>query len=147
MHKTAARLTALLALSLALGACGRESPTTLGSAATLQGQATGLTATFDSTGAWDTGFTGRITLRNPGPSAIQGWTLKFKFNGTAAAGSSVWGAGGAISRDSSGLYTVTPNSWGGATIPAGGSVTIGYDGSGQLSGVNTCTLNGASCSG
>ncbi|PTA68543.1 cellulose binding domain-containing protein [Deinococcus arcticus] len=138
-------LTALLSLAACSQGPEPGSPQTTRSA--LQGQATGLTATFDSTGAWDTGFTGRITLRNPGPSAIQGWTLKFKFNGTAAAGSSVWGAGGAISRDSSGLYTVTPNSWGGATIPAGGSVTIGYDGSGQLSGVNTCTLNGASCSG
>ncbi|MBZ9751585.1 cellulose binding domain-containing protein [Deinococcus sp. HMF7604] len=145
MHKTAARFTALLALTLALGSCGTQAP--VAHQATLQAQATGPTATFDSTGTWDTGFTGRITLTNPGPSAITGWTLKFKFNGNAAAGSSAWGAGGSITKDSSGLYTITPNAWGGATIPAGGSVTIGYDGSGQLTGVNTCTLNGASCAG
>ncbi|MBZ9713579.1 glycosyl hydrolase family 18 protein [Deinococcus multiflagellatus] len=146
MHKTAVRITALLALTLALGACGREGPAAQ-SGPRLQAQATGPSATFDSTGAWDSGFSGRITLSNPGPTAIQGWTLKFKFNGNAAAGASVWGAGGSISKDSSGLYTITPNTWGGATIPAGGSVVINYDGTGQLTGVNTCTLNGAGCSG
>ncbi|WP_328774761.1 cellulose binding domain-containing protein [Deinococcus aquaedulcis] len=139
----------LLTALLALAACSQVPNPGVPQATrpALQAQATGLTATFDSTGAWDTGFTGRITLRNPGTTAITGWTLKFKFNGNAAAGASVWGAGGSIAKDSTGLYTITPNSWGGATIPAGGSVTIGYDGTGQLSGVNTCTLNGASCSG
>ncbi|MVN89455.1 chitinase [Deinococcus sp. HMF7620] len=136
---------ALVSVTLLLGSCGTQAP--VAHQATLQAQATGPTATFDSTGTWDTGFTGRITLTNPGPSAITSWTLKFKFNGNAAAGSSAWGAGGSITKDSSGLYTITPNAWGGATIPAGGSVTVGYDGSGQLTGVNTCTLNGASCAG
>ncbi|MBZ9711951.1 chitinase [Deinococcus multiflagellatus] len=141
------RVAALVSLALVLGACGSQTPQVAGRQPVLQAQATGPTATFDSTGAWDTGFTGRITLRNPGTTPITGWTLKFKFNGNAAAGASVWGAGGSISKDSSGLYTITPNSWGGATIPAGGSVTIGYDGTGQLTGVNTCTLNGTSCAG
>ncbi|WP_369409098.1 cellulose binding domain-containing protein [Deinococcus arboris] len=143
------RTRLLLTALLALAACSQTpDPGVTGAQdSLLQVQATGPTATFDSTGTWDTGFTGRITLTNPGPSAITGWTLKFKFNGNAAAGSSAWGAGGSITRDSSGLYTITPNAWGGATIPAGGSVTIGYDGAGQLTGVNTCTLNGASCAG
>ncbi|MFC6663273.1 Ig-like domain-containing protein [Deinococcus multiflagellatus] len=146
------RIRSLLVLtaSLALAACSQlpgPSAPAAQSGPRLQAQATGPSATFDSTGAWDSGFSGRITLSNPGPTAIQGWTLKFKFNGNAAAGASVWGAGGSISKDSSGLYTITPNTWGGATIPAGGSVVINYDGTGQLTGVNTCTLNGASCSG
>lgn len=142
----------LLTLALVLAACDGQAPpaaqTGTPTAASLGAQAvSGPTATFNATSQWDTGFSGRITLSNPGTAAIQGWTLKFKFNGNAAAGSSVWGAGGGISKDSSGLYTVTPNTWGGATIPAGGSVVVNYDGSGTLSGVNTCTLNGAACSG
>ncbi|MDK2012008.1 MULTISPECIES: glycosyl hydrolase family 18 protein [unclassified Deinococcus] len=147
MPKTALNLSALLSAALLLGGCADQAAPTATRAPHLSTLATGPTATFDSTGAWDTGFTGRITLSNPGTAPITGWTLKFKFNGNASAGSSVWGAGGSITKDSAGLYTITPNSWGGATIPAGGSVTIGYDGTGQLSGVNTCTLNGAPCSG
>ncbi|GGS01555.1 Ig-like domain-containing protein [Deinococcus sedimenti] len=137
----------LLTAALLLGGCADQTAPTARTTPALTAQATGPTATFDATSQWDTGFSGRITLTNPGTTPITGWTLKFKFNGNAAAGSSVWGAGGTITRDSAGLYTITPNTWGGATIPAGGSVTVNYDGTGQLSGVNTCTLNGAACSG
>ncbi|MFC4638191.1 glycosyl hydrolase family 18 protein [Deinococcus hohokamensis] len=105
------------------------------------------TATFSTSSSWDSGFNGVITLKNPGAAAVKGWTLTFKLAGNATITGGVWGAGGAVSRASDGSYTVTPNSWGGDTIPAGGSVTVQYGGSGTFSGVTGCILNGQPCDG
>ncbi|SMB95073.1 glycosyl hydrolase family 18 protein [Deinococcus hopiensis] len=142
----------VLSAGLLLAACNGTTPnvTTQKSAdsSTLQAQAsTTPTATFSTSSAWDSGFGGVITLRNPTATAIKGWTLKFRFNGNAALTGTPWGAGGAVSKDSTGLYAITPNTWGGDTIPAGGAVTVSYDGTGTFSGVNTCTLNGNPCDG
>ncbi|ADV68760.1 chitinase [Deinococcus maricopensis] len=128
-------------LALSLAACTQ---TTTPSA--LHGQATSATATFSTSSSWDGGFNGVITLSNPTSTPLTTWTLKFKFNG-AASTTSVWGAGGSVTTASDGTVTITPNTWGGSTIPANGSVTVNYGGSGTYSGVNTCTLNGAPCSG
>ncbi|SMB79234.1 chitinase [Deinococcus hopiensis] len=146
------RLGSILALGLLLSACGQENTAQVSSTrsggSALQAQAsTTPTATFSTSSAWDSGFGGVITLRNPTATAIKGWTLKFRFNGNAALTGTPWGAGGAVSKDSTGLYAITPNTWGGDTIPAGGAVTVSYDGTGTFSGVNTCTLNGNPCDG
>ena len=144
------RLGLLLSAGLLLAACNGTEPQVTGQGApksTLQAQSTTPTATFVATSQWDSGFNGRITLTNPTSTAIKGWTLKFKFNGNATISGGVWGAGGSVSRASDGTYTILPNTWGGDTIPAGGSITVDYGGSGTYSGVNTCTLNGAACSG
>ena len=140
----------MLVLGLLLSACSQEpsvSPASTTAGSSLQAQATTPTATFSTTSAWDSGFNGRITLTNPTAAAIKGWTLKFKFNGNATISGGVWGAGGSVSRASDGTYTILPNTWGGDTIPAGGSITVDYGGSGTYGGVNTCTLNGAPCDG
>ncbi|WP_052303283.1 cellulose binding domain-containing protein [Deinococcus maricopensis] len=136
--------TTALTLALTLAACA-QSPGTPGTSA-LHAQATSATATFSTSSSWDGGFNGVITLSNPTSTPLTTWTLKFKFNG-AASTTSVWGAGGSVTTASDGTVTITPNTWGGSTIPANGSVTVNYGGSGTYSGVNTCTLNGAPCSG
>ncbi|WP_170928720.1 cellulose binding domain-containing protein [Deinococcus hopiensis] len=144
------RLGSLLVLGLRLSACSTTPEATAQKTpgqSGLQAQAsTTPTATFSTSSAWDSGFGGVVTLRNP-TAAIKGWTLKFRFNGNAALTGTPWGAGGAVSKDSTGLYAITPNTWGGDTIPAGGAVTVSYDGTGTFSGVNTCTLNGNPCDG
>ncbi|WP_406155761.1 cellulase family glycosylhydrolase [Streptomyces canus] len=93
-------------------------------------------------GEWQGGFQGEIAVRNTGTSAVSGWKLAFTFaNGQTV--STMWGGTAA---QSGGSVTVTPASYTN-TIPAGGSVTVGFIGS--KGATNTApsafTLNGASC--
>jgi mannan endo-1,4-beta-mannosidase len=93
-------------------------------------------------GEWQGGFQGEIAIRNTGTSAVSGWKLAFAFaNGQTV--SNMWGGTPA---QSGGSVTVTPASYTN-TIPAGGSVTVGFIGS--KGATNTApsafTLNGAAC--
>ncbi|MCX4852327.1 cellulase family glycosylhydrolase [Streptomyces canus] len=93
-------------------------------------------------GEWQGGFQGEIALRNTGTSAVSGWKLAFTFaNGQTV--STMWGGTAA---QSGGSVTVTPASYT-HTIPAGGSVTVGFIGSkGATNTAPTAfTLNGAAC--
>ncbi|MCP2170140.1 glycosyl hydrolase family 18 protein [Goodfellowiella coeruleoviolacea] len=99
-----------------------------------------VTATFEKTQSWDTGWEGRYTIRNSGSAELSGWRLTF----TLGSGSvtSAWDA----QLSSSGTeYTFANLSWNG-TIPAGGSASFGFNASGT--GTPTgCALNGVSCDG
>lgn len=93
-------------------------------------------------GEWQGGFQGEIAIRNTGTSAVSGWKLAFTFaNGQTV--SNMWGGTAA---QSGGSVTVTPASYT-QTIPAGGSVTVGFIGSkGATNAAPTAfTLNGAAC--
>jgi mannan endo-1,4-beta-mannosidase len=93
-------------------------------------------------GEWQGGFQGEIAIRNAGTSAVSGWKLAFAFaNGQTV--SNMWGGTAA---QSGGSVTVTPASYTN-TIPAGGSVTVGFIGSkGATNTAPTAfTLNGAAC--
>lgn len=93
-------------------------------------------------GEWQGGFQGEIAIRNTGTSAVSGWNLAFTFaNGQTV--SNMWGGTAA---QSGGSVTVTPASYT-QTIPAGGSVTVGFIGSkGATNAAPTAfTLNGAAC--
>ncbi|MBW8820136.1 MAG: cellulase family glycosylhydrolase [Streptomyces sp.] len=93
-------------------------------------------------GDWQGGFQGEIAIRNTGTSAVSGWKLAFAFaNGQTV--SNMWGGTAA---QSGGSVTVTPASYT-STIPAGGSVTVGFIGSkGATNTAPTAfTLNGAAC--
>ncbi|WP_405475339.1 cellulase family glycosylhydrolase [Streptomyces canus] len=93
-------------------------------------------------GEWQGGFQGEIAIRNTGTSAVSGWKLAFTFaNGQTV--SNMWGGTPA---QSGGSVTVTPASYTN-TIPAGGSVTVGFIGSrGATNTAPTAfTLNGAAC--
>ncbi|WP_084571251.1 glycosyl hydrolase family 18 protein [Deinococcus misasensis] len=139
-------ITSLLLMG-AVTFVGCSSDTTPVQSAKFTQQATGLTATFSTSSAWDGGFNGLITLTNNTTSAVSTWTLNFKFNGNAGLSGTPWGAGGNAVKNADGSYTITPNSWGGNNIPAGGSVTVSYSGTGAFSGVTACTINNQSCSG
>ncbi|WP_051963386.1 Ig-like domain-containing protein [Deinococcus misasensis] len=139
--------TTLLLLTLGLAACSQSELQSQVPSAVLNKQATGLTATFSTSSTWDGGFNGLITLTNNTTSAVSTWTLNFKFNGNAGLSGTPWGAGGNAVKNADGSYTITPNSWGGNNIPAGGSVTVSYSGTGAFSGVTACTINGQSCAG
>ncbi|MFF5184491.1 cellulase family glycosylhydrolase [Streptomyces sp. NPDC000345] len=93
-------------------------------------------------GEWPGGFQGELVLRNPGTAAINGWKLVFAF----ADGQTVTSMWGGTPTQSGGTVSVAPASYT-STIPAGGSVTVGF--LGGKGGTNTAptafTLNGTAC--
>ncbi|MFI9172770.1 cellulase family glycosylhydrolase [Streptomyces lincolnensis] len=94
-------------------------------------------------GDWQGGFQGEIALRNTGTAALTGWKLGFTF----ANGQTVTNMWGGTATQSGGTVAVTPASYTN-TIPAGGSVTVGFIGTkGATNAAPTAfTLNGATCS-
>ncbi|SOD81203.1 mannan endo-1,4-beta-mannosidase [Streptomyces sp. 1222.2] len=95
------------------------------------------------TGEWSGGFQGEIVIRNTGASAVNGWTLRWTFPDSQRV-SSLWGGTAA---QSGAAVTVTAASYT-ATVPAAGSVTLGFTASrGSTNPAPTAfTLNGAACS-
>lgn len=95
------------------------------------------------TGEWPGGFQGEITLRNTGGSAVNGWTLRWTFPGGQRI-TNLWGGTPTQNGAEVGV-TAAPYT---ATIPASGSVTLGFTAS--RSGANPSptafSLNGVSCS-
>ncbi len=96
-----------------------------------------------TTNDWSNGFTANVTIRNTG-DAINGWTLKFAFPGNqrvTQGWSARWSQSGSE-------VTAVNESWNG-NIPAGGSTSIGFNGS--YSGTNgkptSFSVNGVTCGG
>ncbi|GAA3302334.1 cellulase family glycosylhydrolase [Streptomyces cinereospinus] len=89
------------------------------------GQATGAPCAvgYRVVNEWPGGFQGEIALRNTGRAALTGWTLSFTFTD----GQTVTEMWGGTARQTGGAVTVTPVSYT-STIPAGGSVTVGFTG-------------------
>lgn len=102
------------------------------------------TATFTKVSDWGGGFEGKFTLVNGTTSAINGWSVVFDM----PAGFSITTSWDAVRSNSGQRYTFTNPSWA-PTLPAGATVTFGFNGApGNFTGgVLNCTFNGASCSG
>jgi mannan endo-1,4-beta-mannosidase len=94
------------------------------------------------TGSWPGGFQGEITLRNTGASAINGWTLRWTFPDGQRI-TNLWG-GTATQSGSDVSVAAAPYT---ATVPAAGSVTLGFTATrGAANPEPTAfTLNGAAC--
>ena len=91
---------------------------------------------------WNTGVSANVQVKNTGSSALNGWTLEFTFPSGQhldQGWSAEWSQSGA-------KVTAKNAAWNGS-IPAGGSVDIGFNAS--HNGTNTAptafTLNGAAC--
>jgi hypothetical protein len=97
---------------------------------------------YRAVGDWGSGFQGEIVIRNTGTTVVDGWTLGFAF----ADGQTVANMWGGVPAQSGGSVSVTPASYT-STIPAGGSVTLGFVAS--RAGTNTAptafTLNDSAC--
>jgi len=78
---------------------------------------------FQDTTDWGSGFTGQITIDNPGSAAISNWSLAFSFSGQIT---SIWNA--QIVSHTGNQYVVSGASWD-TSIAAGGSVSFGFNGS------------------
>jgi len=107
----------------------------------LAGAAT-LETTYAKVSDWGTGYTAQYTIANTSASAVSSWSLAFDL----PAGESITSLWNAAFATSGRHISVTPASWD-STIPAGGSVTVGFvvkeaGGSGDPTG---CTVNGSDC--
>ncbi|ASU85277.1 glycoside hydrolase [Nocardiopsis gilva YIM 90087] len=104
----------------------------------------GVTVIYTEGSRWDTGYSGQFTIDNQSSTALDDWTIRF----TLPSGASVSSLWNATMEQSGSDYTLTPPSWG-ASVPAGGTYQIGFNGS--FSGGDTdpvgCTLNDAPCAG
>jgi mannan endo-1,4-beta-mannosidase len=91
---------------------------------------------------WGTSFNADVTIRNTGTTAVQGWQLAFAFPGDQKL-NQTWNAK-AVQQGSE--VRATHESWT-ESIPAGGSVSFGFNGSSTgTNGVPAVfTLNGTTC--
>ncbi len=98
---------------------------------------------FRTTGEWPKGFQASITVRNTGTAAINGWALRWTFT----KGQTVTQMWNAVASRARGTVRATNADYN-ATIPPGGSVQIGFNGS--TSGSNPAptafALNDKPCS-
>ena len=92
--------------------------------------------------SWGSGFTANVTVTNTGSTAWTSWKLAFTFPGNQKV-TQGWSA---TYSQSGSAVTVTNAAWNGS-VPAGGSTSIGFNGS--YSGTNSAptgfTVNGAPC--
>jgi hypothetical protein len=93
------------------------------------------------TSRWSGGFAATLTIANSSTTQeIRRWTLRFALDAPIT---EVWG--GSYKHDGA-LHQITPAPAADA-IPAGGTVVLGFTGSGNLENARTgtCTLNGGDC--
>ncbi|GAQ51970.1 cellulase family glycosylhydrolase [Streptomyces acidiscabies] len=97
---------------------------------------------YRAVGEWSGGFQGEIVIKNTSTTVINGWTLGFSF----ADGQTVSNMWGGTATQSGGAVTVKPASYT-ATIPAAGSVTVGFiaNKGATNSAPAAFTLNGTTC--
>jgi hypothetical protein len=90
---------------------------------------------------WSSGYTGEVTVRNPGPAAITSWRVEFDL----PAGTSVASAWSAAFTRSGSHYTFTSLRWNGRLAP-GASTSFGFVARGTGDPAN-CTVNADPCAG
>ena len=103
---------------------------------------TGACRVSYTTNSWSTGFTGSVTITNSGPAAWNSWTLSFAFPGNQQV---TQGWSGRWTQTGS-TVTVTNETWNGS-VPAGGTVSLGFNGSYSGTNANPAvfTVNGITC--
>jgi cellulase/cellobiase CelA1 len=98
---------------------------------------------YTVTSSWPGGFGAAITITNKSSTAISPWTLTFTF---PAAGEAVQGGWDGTWSQSGEQVTVNAASWN-ASIPSGGSVSIGFNATdtGQDPAPAVLSVNGTAC--
>ncbi|MFF1281595.1 cellulase family glycosylhydrolase [Streptomyces sp. NPDC058299] len=106
------------------------------------GPATGSCAVSYSLSDWGNWFNADVTIRNTGTTAVKGWQLAFAFPG----GQKLNSAWNARAVQQGGEVRASNESWT-ETIPAGSTVSFGFNGSSTgANGVPAAfTLNGGTC--
>ena len=98
----------------------------------------GLAFAFNVSDDWGSGFVAGVTITNHGSTAVNGWTLEFDFDRDIT---NIWNAE-IVSRVGN-RYVIQAASWN-RVIPAGGSISFGFQGaSGNVDeGPTNLVLNG-----
>ncbi|SEG84793.1 endoglucanase [Actinacidiphila yanglinensis] len=98
--------------------------------------------TYTIANAWTGGFTADVTVRNTGSATVNGWSLRWTFPGDQKI-TSAWNA---RTTQSGAAVTATDLGYN-ATVPVGGSVDFGFQGTtSSTAPPSSFTLNGAACS-
>ena len=97
---------------------------------------------YTTTDQWTGGFTASVAITNTGSSAISSWTLKFTFPGNQA----ITDAWNGVESQSGEAVTIANESYN-ATIAAGGSTSLGFQGTWSTSDAapTAFTVNGSTC--
>ncbi|PFG42659.1 endo-1,4-beta-xylanase (glycosyl hydrolase family 10) [Isoptericola jiangsuensis] len=92
--------------------------------------------------AWNTGYTGTVTIRNTGTTAWTSWTLR----ASLAPGQSLQQGWSAQWTQSGSVLTATNAAWNGS-VPPGGSVQVGYNAghAGDASAPTATSVNATIC--
>jgi cellulase/cellobiase CelA1 len=98
--------------------------------------------TYTTQSQWAGGFVAQVTIANTGTAPVNGWTLAFTFPGDQRITSS-WNGTASQSGEN---VTITNASYNGA-IPAGGSTSLGFQGTWATSDAVPAafTVNGTAC--
>jgi len=101
-----------------------------------------VTCTYRINTAWYGGFNADIIITNNGPTAINGWTVRWTF-GEYTTDFSTWQA---VLSAPDGVHATATNVSYDATIPSGTSMIFGWNGRSFSTSVPTdLTVNGAAC--
>ncbi|MGP4021876.1 cellulose binding domain-containing protein [Actinomadura sp. 3N407] len=95
------------------------------------------TAAYETTGSWQGGFQGEVTVENTGTAPITAWRVSWTFGGGQTVAQS-WGAG--VTQDGAEL-TAANESWNG-TLAAGATTTFGLIGTGTAETVTPACTGG-----
>lgn len=136
LSRTIAGTTAVMAVAAVVGAVVASAPPAAA--------AVGCRVEYQVSAQWSGGFTASVAVRNLG-DPVNGWKLGWTF----AAGQAVTSAWGFTANPASGNVVATNVDYN-ATIPTGGSVTVGFNGSWNNSAnpaPTAFTLNGVACTG
>jgi O-glycosyl hydrolase len=107
------------------------------------GPAGACTVTYSTVSQWTGGFVANVTVANPGSSPVNGWTLAFAFPGDQKI-TDAWNGVATQSGESVSIANESYN----ATIAAGGSTSLGFQGTFSASDAapTSFSLNGTPCS-
>jgi chitin-binding protein len=100
------------------------------------GGTAGCAVTYQTASSWSSGFQGTVTVTNNGTAAVHSWTLAWAFTG----GQTITQSWNTSLTQSGASVTATSVSYNGG-IPAGGSTSFGFLGSGTAPG----SLSGVTC--
>jgi glucuronoarabinoxylan endo-1,4-beta-xylanase len=107
------------------------------------GPAGACTVTYSTASQWTGGFVANVTVANSGSSPVNGWTLAFTFPGDQKI-TNAWNGVATQSGESVSIANESYN----ATIAAGGSTSLGFQGTFSASDAapTSFSLNGTPCS-
>jgi len=97
---------------------------------------------YSTTSQWAGGFTASVTITNTSSTALSGWTLAFTFPGDQHI-TNGWNGTPSQTGENVRIASVSYN----GTIPAGGSTSLGFQGTWTTSDAapTAFTVNGAAC--